>query len=174
MRRSIIYPFVAVLTFAIGITASLLLNSLRALSTIKTNSPSLMVSVEPPPKPALNAPVVANCGCHVQASGFGAPSPEPYGDKPPINGGVLNGKALILQEPVYPAIAKAAHASGKVSVQITIDEWGCVVSARAVGGHPLLQAAAVQAARRSCFSPTRLSGVAVKVTGIIVYNFVLS
>ena len=36
----------------------------------------------------------------------------------------------------------------------------------------VLRAAAVQAARSSKFSPTKLSGQPVKVTGVIVYNFV--
>jgi len=53
-----------------------------------------------------------------------------------------------------------------------IDETGKVVSASAAGGHPLLQAAAVSAARGARFSPTLLSGQPVKVSGIITYNFV--
>jgi protein TonB len=57
-------------------------------------------------------------------------------------------------------------------VQVTIDESGNVISASAVSGHPLLRASAVDAARASKFSPTMLSGQAVKVTGVIVYNFV--
>ncbi|HEY0319715.1 MAG TPA: TonB family protein [Pyrinomonadaceae bacterium] len=91
----------------------------------------------------------------------------------PISGGVLNGKAIRLPSPAYPPVAKAARADGTVVVQITIDEQGCVMAARAVSGHPLLQAAAVQAASQACFSPTRLSGQPVKVTGVITYNFVL-
>lgn len=89
----------------------------------------------------------------------------------PISGGVLNGKAITLPPPAYPAIAKSAKASGTVIVQITIDETGKVISARAVSGHPLLQAAAVQAAYKATFSPTKLSGVPVKVTGTISYKF---
>ena len=85
---------------------------------------------------------------------------------------MLNGKAVSLPKPAYPPIAKAARASGTVTVQVTIDESGKVVSARAVGGHPLLQQAAVQAAYGARFSPTQLSGQAVKVTGVITYNFV--
>ncbi len=88
-----------------------------------------------------------------------------------INGGVLNGKAISLPRPEYPAIAKQAHASGAVTVQITIDEDGNVISANAVSGHPLLRAAAVTAAREAKFSPTRLSGQAVKVSGALVYTF---
>jgi TonB family protein len=93
-------------------------------------------------------------------------------DRPKIEGGVLNGKALELPQPVYPAIARAAHASGTVTVQVLIDEQGNVVAARAIDGHPLLQAAAVGAARQARFSPTLLEGEPVKVTGVIQYNFV--
>jgi TonB family protein len=90
-----------------------------------------------------------------------------------ISGGVLNGKAVSKPPPVYPPIARAARASGTVVVQITVDEEGNVIAAQAVSGHPLLQAAAVAAARRARLSPTRLSGQPVKVTGILTYNFVL-
>ena len=90
----------------------------------------------------------------------------------PISAGVLNGKATSLPEPVFPAIAKAAHASGSVTVEITIDETGNVIAAHAVSGHPLLQSAAVDAARRASFNPTRLSGEPVKVSGVLVYNFI--
>ncbi|MGH9880075.1 MAG: TonB family protein [Pyrinomonadaceae bacterium] len=100
------------------------------------------------------------------------PPPEPARPRAPISGGVLNGKAINLPKPAYPAIAKSAHASGTVVVQVTIDENGNVISAHAVSGHPLLQAVSVAAARGARFSPTKLSGQPVKVTGVITYNFV--
>ena len=89
----------------------------------------------------------------------------------PIQGGTLNGKAISLPNPTYPAIARAAHAEGPVEVRITIDEEGNVVAAKAVSGHPLLQAAAVSAAREAKFAPSRLEGEPVRVSGVIVYNF---
>jgi|ERR1043166_233405 TonB family protein len=89
-----------------------------------------------------------------------------------ISGGVLNGRAIVLPKPAYPPIARAAHASGTVVVQVIIDEEGNVISARAVSGHPLLQAVCVAAARGAKFSPTKLAGQPVKVTGVIAYNFV--
>jgi len=89
-----------------------------------------------------------------------------------VSGGVLNGKATSLPKPAYPAAARAVRASGTVTVQVTISESGSVISASAVGGHPLLQAAAVSAARGARFSPTLLSGQPVKVTGVITYNFI--
>jgi TonB family protein len=97
-----------------------------------------------------------------------APGTSPRGA---ISGGVLNGKATSMPQPQYPAIARAAHASGAVTVQVTVDEEGNVIYAKAVAGHPLLQAAAVAAARQAKLAPTRLSGQPVKVTGTLIYNF---
>ncbi|HLM57801.1 MAG TPA: TonB family protein [Pyrinomonadaceae bacterium] len=97
------------------------------------------------------------------------PAPKP---KTVVSGGVLNGKAISKPTPAYPPIARAARASGTVTVQILVDESGRVISANAVSGHPLLQQAAVSAARQARFSPTLLSGQPVKVSGVITYNFV--
>jgi TonB family protein len=89
-----------------------------------------------------------------------------------INGGVLNGKASSLPAPEYPLIARQAGASGSVNVEVLIDEGGNVVAAHSVSGHPLLQAAAVKAARQASFTPTRYNGEPVMVRGILTYNFV--
>ncbi|MDT5268964.1 MAG: periplasmic protein TonB [Acidobacteriota bacterium] len=118
------------------------------------SAPKVEVSDEPPPPPPP------------------APTPPPK-PKTVVSGGVLNGKAISKPQPAYPPIAKAARASGTVTVQILVDESGRVVSASAVSGHPLLQQAAVAAARQARFSPTLLSGQPVKVSGVITYNFVL-
>jgi TonB family protein len=92
----------------------------------------------------------------------------------PINAGAsLPGKAIKKVQPKYPPIAKAAGAQGPVSVQIVINEAGDVESAKAVAGHPLLQQAAVDAAREWRFSPTKLSGNPVKVAGTISFVFAL-
>jgi protein TonB len=117
--------------------------------SIVSNAPAKVdVRDEPPPPP---------------------PKPTPHA---PISGGVLNGKAVHLVQPPYPPIARSAHASGQVVVQVLIDENGNVVAAHATSGHPLLQASAVNAARSSKFTPTKLSGQPVKVNGVIIYNFV--
>lgn len=101
-----------------------------------------------------------------------APGPTPQTPiRKPFSGGVLNGKAISLPRPAYPSIAKSANASGAVTVQVLVDENGNVASATVISGHPLLQNAALQAARNAKFSPTKLSGQAVKVTGVIIYNF---
>src|SRR5918912_466000 len=87
--------------------------------------------------------------------------------------GVVNGIATFLPKPAYTALAKAAHASGTVTVQVTIDESGKVISARALSGHPLLLRESVQAAYQARFTPTLLSNQPVKVSGIITYNFLM-
>jgi TonB family protein len=74
-------------------------------------------------------------------------------------------------EPAYPPLAKAARINGAVVVEVTADEEGNVISGRAISGHPLLKDAAVAAATGWKFSPTMLSGVPVKVIGLITFNF---
>jgi TonB family protein len=86
--------------------------------------------------------------------------------------GILNGKALHLVTPPYPALARSAHAGGQVSVKVLIDLDGNVAAAQAVEGNPLLRAASVKAARETKFTPTLLEGKPVILVGIIIYNFV--
>jgi TonB family protein len=90
-----------------------------------------------------------------------------------INGGMLDGKAVSKPQPPYPPVAKQVRAQGIVVVKIVIDEEGKVISAKAVNGHPMLRAAAVQAATRARFPPTMLSGEPVKVSGTLSYTFTL-
>ena len=101
------------------------------------------------------------------------PAPKPTPKHVIVSGGVLNGRAISKPQPAYPPIAKAARASGVVTVQVLVDEEGRVISASAVSGHPLLQSAAVAAAREARFPPTLLSGQPVKVSGVLTYNFIL-
>jgi TonB family protein len=98
------------------------------------------------------------------------PPPPPPGSEP--RGGVVNGIAILLPKPKYPAEAKAAGARGTVVVHVFIDESGSVISTRAVSGNPLLLDAAETAACSARFTPTLLSGKPVKVWGSINYNFV--
>lgn len=91
----------------------------------------------------------------------------------PVKGGVLNGTALKLTKPTYPAAARAVRASGTVKIDVLISEKGKIISAEAISGHPLLVASARAAACSSRFSPTTLSGDPVKVRGVIVCVFKL-
>ena len=103
--------------------------------------------------------------------------PPPPGPRPilkPISGGVLNGTAVNLPTPVYPDAAKRMRISGTVAVEVVLDESGKVISAFAVSGPALLREAAIQAALKARFSPTKLSGQPVKVSGVINYKFALA
>jgi TonB family protein len=107
----------------------------------------------------------------VAESSEAAPAPRP--PLKPLSGGVLNGKALSLPAPTYPEVARRMRASGTVEVEVIVDENGKVISARAVSGPGMLRDVAVQAAERARFSPTKLSGQPVKISGRINYNFTL-
>jgi TonB family protein len=89
-----------------------------------------------------------------------------------LGAGVLNGSALELPKPHYPEDVYRNGISGTVTVQVTIDETGKVYSARAISGPVPLRLVSTQAALRAKFSPTILCGAAVKVIGIITYNFI--
>jgi TonB family protein len=104
------------------------------------------------------------------------PRPESSSGPPKIvrkSGGVLQNSAIKRVTPEYSALAREARVSGPVVVEITVDEDGSVISARAIMGHPLLRDAAINAARGWMFKPTQLSGVPVKVIGTITFNFTL-
>jgi len=102
------------------------------------------------------------------------PSPGPRPILKPVSGGVLNGTAISLPPPVYPDAARRSRTSGVVTVEVVLDETGKVVSANATSGPALLRDAAIQAARKARFSPTKLSGQPVKVSGVINYKFALA
>lgn len=101
------------------------------------------------------------------------PSPGPRPILKPVSGGVLNGTAISLPPPVYPDSAKRMRTQGTVVVDVILDETGKVVSATASTGPAILRDAAVAAALKAKFSPTKLSGQPVKVSGVINYKFTL-
>jgi len=100
-----------------------------------------------------------------------APAPPALPTRTQISGGVLNGNALSLPAPVYPDGARRMGIVGVVEIEVVIDQNGKVVSAKATSGPATLRDSAVQAALRARFTPTKLSGQPVSVTGRIVYNF---
>lgn len=102
------------------------------------------------------------------------PPPAPRPILKPVSGGVLNGTALSLPSPSYPETARRLRVSGLVSVEVVVDETGKVISAVATSGPAALRDVAVQAALKARFSPTKLSGQPVKVSGLINYKFSLS
>jgi TonB family protein len=124
----------------------------------------------------VKAPAVAASNQVVPVINLDSEPPPTPGPRPilkPVSGGVLNGTALSLPSPVYPDAAKRSRTSGVVTVEVVLDETGKVVSATASSGPTMLRDAAVQAALKARFSPTKLSGQPVKVSGVINYKFAL-
>jgi TonB family protein len=104
------------------------------------------ISYEPPPPPT--------------------PSPAPR-----VSKGVLTGEVVTKVQPTYPSIAKQINAGGEVQVAILINENGRVIEAKAIKGHPVLRAAAEDAARKWVFRPTLLDGKPVKQPGTLTFVF---
>lgn len=136
-------------------------------------SPTATPSPSPSPTPTDEETPDANARPRNTPTPTPLPSPRnsPTPTGAPINGGVLNGRAISLPVPAYPVFARQVGAQGQVAVQVMVDERGNVISARAVSGHPLLRAAAEAAARQSRISPARIGEQNVRTTGVLLYNF---
>lgn len=83
-------------------------------------------------------------------------------------------KLIFKPDPVYPEIARRARVSGTVVLDVQIDEEGNVFDIRVLSGHPLLNAAAVEAVRRWKYSPTVLNGEPVPVVATVTVIFRLN
>jgi TonB family protein len=86
--------------------------------------------------------------------------------------GIINGKALSLPKPRYPAEAREKRLAGVASVKVKINEQGNVVEAKSICREDILGRVAEESARGAKFEPTLKNGKPVEVTGIIVYNFI--
>jgi len=160
MKRTSTYITAALIAFLVGIiSVSAWLAFQHAFSTPKIEP----VSCELRSREIAVATRTAIDDCGV---------PLDYNERPrTVSGGVLNGKATEMPTPDYPPHIASVRVSGNVNVQVIINGCGNIESATAVSGHLLLRASAVNAARRARFAPTRLSGMPVKVSGVLAYNF---
>lgn len=109
-----------------------------------------------------------------------------------VDPNLLNGRALLLPKPEYPESVRASGIGGIIGVNVVIDQSGNVISAEAelndlterrdasgtklepIPADSTLRASAEEAARKAKFAPTMRDGVAVQITGRIVYNFASS
>jgi protein TonB len=110
-------------------------------------------------------------------STLGASSPpvvKPAPSKGPVHvsSGVATGQLLAPIQPVYPAIAKAAHIQGTVVVQAVIAKDGRIEQLRVISGPPMLQSAATEAIQKARYRPFLLNGepVAVETTINVVFT----
>jgi hypothetical protein len=88
-----------------------------------------------------------------------------------ISGGVVMGRAFKIAYPRLNDSAKIFAQNTIVRVKIEIDENGKVISAETDSKTSLLRKVSVQAAQRTSFSPTMVSGAAVRIKGLIIYKF---
>jgi len=103
---------------------------------------------EPPPAPPPQAPIHWHSGIRVP-------------------------QKIVDVAPVYPRLARDAHAQGIVVIEATIDARGNVVAARVTRSVPLLDQAALDAVRQWQFSPTLLNGVPVPIIMTVTVRFIL-
>jgi TonB family protein len=105
---------------------------------------------------------------------YPTPSPSPFKSNTNSSeqtGENLNDQTVEMPPPVYPPAARAAKAMGTVTVEVTVNEKGEVTRATALSGHPLLRAAAEQAARKAKFKPNLQNGKAAPLKGVLTYDF---
>jgi TonB family protein len=144
---------------------------IKSGSSASDSKRTVSLGAEPPPSAKESQPSAKESS----ASSTEPPAtPKPRPLLKPISGGVLNANAISLPSPSYPDVARRMRTTGTVVVEVVIDENGKVISATATSGPLTLREAAAQAALRAKFSPTKLSGQPVKVSGVINYNFTLS
>lgn len=77
-----------------------------------------------------------------------------------------------LAKPLYPDEAKRMRISGRVKIEVIVNDNGSLIYAEVLEGKPYLSQSARQAAYRSSFQ-TRKScdGKPIKFRGTIIYNF---
>jgi TonB family protein len=122
------------------------------------------------------------------------PPPQPRGATPPppppppppggvelvdgmapvrVGGNIKQPTKLRNVPPVYPPIAQSSGVQGVVILEITIDTTGMVRDARILRSIPLLDEAAMDAAKQWQFTGTEVNGQAVPVIMTVTVNFTL-
>ncbi len=107
--------------------------------------------------------------------GLEPPPPPEAPDEPVVRtGGVIEPPLKVRdQAPVYPELARSIGLEGVVIIECRVDTAGDVVDARVLRGHPLLDAAALEAVRRWRYRPTLLNGRRVSVLMTVTVRFQL-
>ncbi len=91
-----------------------------------------------------------------------------------ISQGVTRGLLIHREEPVYPALARAARVQGDVVLSAVIDTNGQIQNLQLVSGHPMLVPAALAAVKQWRYKPYLLNGQPVEVETTITVIFTLS
>ena len=137
-----------------------------------------------PSDPETDLPIGSGCESCGPGVGDGPDEGPGVSDGPPASapappvrpgiGGVKAPTKVKNVAPEYPLLARHAGVAATVTLECTIDEQGVVRDLRVVHGHPLLDAAAIDAVRQWRYTPTLLSGHPVSVIMTVTVNFTLS
>jgi protein TonB len=99
---------------------------------------------------------------------------EPVSPTLHVGGAIKEPRKLKNVAPVYPDVAARGNVEGVVILEIAIEPSGHVDDVRVLRSIPLLDAAAVAAARQWVFAPTLYRGVPVSVTMTVSVRFSLT
>ncbi|HVG29198.1 MAG TPA: TonB family protein [Pyrinomonadaceae bacterium] len=137
-------------------------------------TPAAVAAASPTPAPAAspNAPGAGGPQTPPQGASSAQPAPNAApAPAQPVEVGSLISRAAQTVAPSYPAAARSARVSGKVTVYLLVDEKGEVAAVQRSDGPELLRRAAEDAARRWRFRQTVINGQPVRVTGSVAFNF---
>ncbi|HKR59916.1 MAG TPA: TonB family protein, partial [Pyrinomonadaceae bacterium] len=155
-------------------------NAKAPAKTVSANHPvadkvaaDAKIVTEPAPAPPTPTKVAETAAADSGAKNETAPEPvtPPKPSVIKVEEDALRAAALELPQPDYPTAALMARMSGKVEVQLLINEKGLVTNARAQGGNPMLTQAAEAAALKARFSPAKISPDSAIAFGVITYSF---
>lgn len=91
-----------------------------------------------------------------------------------VSKGVMEGRLLNNILPIYPALARAMHMSGRVELQATISRGGTIENLRVMSGPTIFQQAALDAVRQWRYQPYLLNGQPVEVETTIEVDFAMN
>jgi protein TonB len=91
-----------------------------------------------------------------------------------LSSGVVAGMIISRPEPVYPAIAKAAHVQGAVILHAIISKQGTIENLSVISGNGMLVNAARDAVSRWRYRPYLLNGEPTEVETSVTVNFSFS
>lgn len=94
--------------------------------------------------------------------------------KPHVTSSVMEGMLLNKVLPIYPPLARAMRASGRVELQATISRAGNIENLHVMSGPAVFQQAALDAVKQWRYQPYLLNGQPVEVETTIDVNFTLN
>jgi protein TonB len=100
--------------------------------------------------------------------------PEPVPPTRPTSP-ISSAQGVLIQQvpPKYPKLAKMAHISGPVTLQITVGTNGAVKNVNVISGHRLLRKAAIDAVQQWLYRPYMLNGKPTEVQTEVTVTFTL-